>query len=236
MGSERIGPPPRRDMSEMFWSLLRLGDVWQVLARSRVAELEFDDLPAALKVFRSEGNDALRVDACARWDSAVRRRDGAAAASQGAKKRTKELVGSSRQALGWMVVSSQLHGSLRAWFVSGLVISGVGGLLGTAGRFFVLRRIIRSMKDGRRAAVTGDALLFAAVTASEGLCAIFSRQIMAGNVAHALVARSNALLCRKAERISSSSAAPSLSNVYSADVPKILGIVKFMSMLPCGGT
>ena len=48
-----------------------------------------------------------------------------------------------------------------------------------------------------------------AVSVAEGACAVYSRQILAGNVAHVLVARANACLARKADRLrAAGSAAP----------------------------
>ncbi|KAH8082928.1 ATPase [Aureococcus anophagefferens] len=167
-------------MGEMFQATLRLGGVFGTLRRSRRAELEPEDLPAPLTSFRSSGNEALFAEACARWDAAL-------GAYEKARKCTAaSLAGSKRQQLGRIFVRSQLYGGLRRWCAAGVAISALGGLLGTIGRFLVLQSIVHGVQYGTRAEVLRGALLFAAVSVAEGACAVYSRQILAGNVAHFL--------------------------------------------------
>ena len=58
---------------DLFWATFRLGNVHRVLLRSMEQDLENEDLPTPYAMFRSVGNDALRADACARWDAEVSR-------------------------------------------------------------------------------------------------------------------------------------------------------------------
>ena len=216
-------------MGEMFQATLRLGGVFGTLRRSRRAELEPEDLPAPLTSFRSSGNEALFAEACARWDAAL------GAYEKARKCAAASLAGSKRQQLGRIFVRSQLYGGLRRWCAAGVAISALGGLLGTIGRFLVLQSIVHGVQYGTRAEVLRGALLFAAVGVAEGACAVYSRQILAGNVAHVLVARANACLARKADRLrAAGSAAPPLDAIYGADFPRLLSLVKFLAMLPCG--
>ena len=216
-------------MGEMFQATLRLGGVFGTLRRSRRAELEPEDLPAPLTSFRSSGNEALFAEACARWDAAL------GAYEKARKCAAASLAGSKRQQLGRIFVRSQLYGGLRRWCAAGVAISALGGLLGTIGRFLVLQSIVHGVQYGTRAEVLRGALLFAAVSVAEGACAVYSRQILAGNVAHVLVARANACLARKADRLrAAGSAAPPLDAIYGADFPRLLSLVKFLAMLPCG--
>jgi len=200
-----------------------LGSVGQTLHRSRTSALSSDDLPAPRGFFRSDGNEALYDDATTRWDAVL------------AAHETKTGAPAKGKALAWIFLRSQITGALRFWCFVGIACSAFGGLLGTAGKFLVLRRMIAGVTDGGGGTrVALDALLFTAILALEGLCAVIARQVLAGHVIHALVARSNALLSRKAPKLADDSGQPALAAVFGADMPKALAFMKFMSMLPCG--
>ena len=219
---------------ELLWSTVTLGGVWRTLVASHERELVPEDLPPPLSVFRSSGNEALAADACARWEAACERHERRTGASVARLSHGGEKGGPGVQGLGWLFVTSQIYGNLRQWFWAGVASSAVGGLLGTVGRFLVLRRILRSVDRGSRAAVLADALLFGLIVLLEGTCAFLARQILAGTVAHALVARANACVSAKAERIARGARCPTINAIYSADIPRVLGLVKFMAMLPQG--
>jgi len=104
-----------------------------------------------------------------------------------------------------VLIASQLGvPALRRMVVAGFSISAMQGLLGTVGRFVVLRAIIRgaTARDKDRAELAGLACAFFGVALAEGLCAVLSRQLLAGHVTHSLIARHNALLMRKVAKTS----------------------------------
>ena len=148
----------------------------------------------------------------------------------------RSFVGSRRNVLGVALVRSQLVGGLRSMALAGIFISACGGLLATIGRFLVLQSIVHGVRYGTRREVLRDAFLFALVSLLEGFCAVVSRQILAANVAHVLVARVSACLARKVDALSAADdgGAPPMDAIFGADIPRVLSLVKFLSMLPCG--
>ena len=138
--------------------------------------------------------------------------------------------------LGVALVRSQLVGGLRSMALAGVFISACGGLLATIGRFLVLQSIVHGVRYGTRREVLRDAFLFALVSLLEGFCAVVSRQILAANVAHVLVARVSACLARKVDALSAADdgGAPPMDAIFGADIPRVLSLVKFLTMLPCG--
>ena len=211
---------------ELFTETVTLSGIWHTIVESNRKELEAEDLREPLPWF--EASKELEDDALRRW----------------AVERPKLKDGKKRW--GWVVVMSQV-GPLKSAAIWGLFASGMQGLLGTVGRFLVLRAIIRASKSGAsKMNLTGLAILFFFISALEGIMSVFSRQFLAGHLIHGLMARNNSLLLHKVSKVSAATSTsgndrsvqsmPSLSALYAADIPRMLSFVRYLSLLAAGVT
>lgn len=216
---------------ELLFQAVTLGGVWRIIGQCRKSQIEAIHLPEPLAVFRS--TDELARKTCDRWDAALR---------------NVKDIGSARQMgikLLWDNIS-QMRGS----FIIGVLASAIQGLLGTVGRFLVLRQLILDIGQNANVAWLATLTVFYFLIALlEGFCAVLSRQLGPAIMAHAFIARFNALLMRKVGRIAGTSAGPRsmssrsrdsedmpLSTIYAGDLPRLLGYVKWLCMFPAGVT
>ena len=217
-------------LGSLVKEVVTLSSVWSIIYESNFKELEASDLRPPLPWFRAVGNAGFEEDALGRWE----------------KKQAQYRSRLARGRVGWAVVWSQM-GPFRLIACIGVLLSSLQGLLGTVGRFLVLRTIIRASQnpDTPNWELTRYALMFFGIALVEGLCAVFSRQLLAGHLIHSLMARNNALLIHKVAKVSASTSTstlnsrsaaqmPSLATLYAADMPRMLSMVKYLSLLPCG--
>lgn len=177
----------------------------------RATPIEQEDLPPPMPLFAS--TEELSQKTCEEWDQAEKKGD-----------------------LG-RVLLDVLLSPLRGLLLSGVAASAAQGLLGTVGRFLVLRRLIIDFDRGaNKSWLVTLSFIFFLIALFEGLCAVLARQLLAAVLSHTLIAKSNALLMRKVGKIRQSNDETYLSAIYAGDFPRLLGISKFLSMFAAGVT
>jgi len=139
----------------------------------------------------------------------------------------------------WTLLKTQIL-PLKSFVILGLGFSSMQGILGTVGRYLILRTIIRAVRNNaRNETLVMLAILFFLVALFEGICSVAARQLLAGNMTQALIARHSALLMNKVSKlavITKDNDIPKSSTLYGADIPRLLGFVRYLSLLACGFT